>query len=293
MKPFVWLGRGPLALLGVLMAANVVVSLYLAATHRLAIGPPEASTLMLDAWGISWIAAMGWSRRAVAGPPALDQLVHWLPTLIGVLLLALRVRRDPLRPALAFARSRMLGAGWTMCGGAPLHLVGAGLPGLPVVGFGEPQGRSHGGAERARTAWSVTPDLHRAYPLPPSPAGRQLDEHGRQSAGRPADGVRILAQGPVGGAVPQSGTRVGRLRGISAAYADADPVLARAMLSARFAVRPADGPQGLRAGSETRFASSATSIGDPPVRPPKPAIAWVKRLTGDAAAGGSPMIIWA
>ncbi len=112
MKLLGWLGRGVLVLLGALMAVNVVVSLYLAATHRLAIGPPEAGTLMLDAWGISWIAAMGWSRRAVAEPPALDQLVHWLPTLIGILLLAFGSAATHFAPLWHLPEA----AGWALAG---------------------------------------------------------------------------------------------------------------------------------------------------------------------------------
>jgi protein-S-isoprenylcysteine O-methyltransferase Ste14 len=82
------IGRGVLALLGLLMALNVVGAMYLAIAHRLAVNPPVAATLMWDVWVISWIAAMVWSRRTAARPPALDEFVHWTPTAIGMCLLA-------------------------------------------------------------------------------------------------------------------------------------------------------------------------------------------------------------
>jgi protein-S-isoprenylcysteine O-methyltransferase Ste14 len=83
-----WLGRGALALLGLLVAADVLGSLYLAIAHRQAVSPLEASTLLLDVWVVSWIAAMVWSRRTAARPPVRDELVHWLPTALGICLLA-------------------------------------------------------------------------------------------------------------------------------------------------------------------------------------------------------------
>jgi protein-S-isoprenylcysteine O-methyltransferase Ste14 len=83
-----WLGRGALALLGLLMAANVVGSLYLAVTRHLSITPTEADTMMWDVWVVSWIVAVVWSRPTAARPAILDQLIHWLPTLIGLFLLA-------------------------------------------------------------------------------------------------------------------------------------------------------------------------------------------------------------
>lgn len=88
MKMAGMLGRGLLALLGLLMAVDVGGKLYFVITHRQAVSPLEASTLVLDAWVVSWIAAMVWSRRTAARPPALDQLVHWLPTAVGIGLLA-------------------------------------------------------------------------------------------------------------------------------------------------------------------------------------------------------------
>jgi protein-S-isoprenylcysteine O-methyltransferase Ste14 len=88
MKMVGWLGRGALALLGLLMSVNVLGNLYFAMTHRLAWTPPEVSTLIWDVWTVSWIVAVVWSRRTAARPPALDQLVHWLPTAVGILLLA-------------------------------------------------------------------------------------------------------------------------------------------------------------------------------------------------------------
>ena len=50
--------------------------------------PVHASALMWDAWVLSWIAAMAWSRRATARPPAFAQWVHWLPTIVGFGLLS-------------------------------------------------------------------------------------------------------------------------------------------------------------------------------------------------------------
>src|SRR5258708_8402542 len=50
---------------------------------NLPVSPVEAGGFVWDAWAISWIAAMVWSRRTAARPPGLDQLVHWLPTVIG------------------------------------------------------------------------------------------------------------------------------------------------------------------------------------------------------------------
>jgi protein-S-isoprenylcysteine O-methyltransferase Ste14 len=88
MTIFGWLGRGALALLGLALAANVLANLYFAMFDRLAISPAEACSLMWDAWIVSWIVAVVWSRPTAARPPAIDQLVHWLPTLIGILLLA-------------------------------------------------------------------------------------------------------------------------------------------------------------------------------------------------------------
>src|ERR1019366_5480201 len=82
------IGRGVLALLGLLMALNVVGALYLAISHRLAVNPSVAATLMWDVWVVSWIAAMVWSRGTAARPPALDEFIHWAPTAIGMCLLA-------------------------------------------------------------------------------------------------------------------------------------------------------------------------------------------------------------
>jgi len=83
-----WLGRGVLALLGLLLAANVVINLYLAVTHQVVLGPQETVTLAWDAWIVSWIGAVVWSRRATARPSGVDQLIHWLPTIVGLALLA-------------------------------------------------------------------------------------------------------------------------------------------------------------------------------------------------------------
>jgi protein-S-isoprenylcysteine O-methyltransferase Ste14 len=93
-----WLGRGILALLGLLMAANVLGALYFAIALRQAVTPVEVGGLMWDTWVVSWIAAVIWSRRTAARPPALDQLAHWLPTIIGFGLLALGSARTNFAP---------------------------------------------------------------------------------------------------------------------------------------------------------------------------------------------------
>jgi protein-S-isoprenylcysteine O-methyltransferase Ste14 len=88
MKISALLGRGALALLGLLMAANVAGGLYLVIAGRLAMTPETACTLMWDVWAVSWIVAMVWSRPAAARPRALDEFVHWLAPGIGIGLLA-------------------------------------------------------------------------------------------------------------------------------------------------------------------------------------------------------------
>lgn len=50
--------------------------------------PLRASYDMWSLWFLSWIIAAAWSRRTTARPPALEQLIHWIPTLIGFSLLA-------------------------------------------------------------------------------------------------------------------------------------------------------------------------------------------------------------
>jgi protein-S-isoprenylcysteine O-methyltransferase Ste14 len=118
MKVFEWLGRGILAILGLLVAASVVANVYFVIAYRLAVSPIVASTLMWDVWMVSWIVAMVWSRRAAARPPALDQLVHWLPTAIGFGLLAFGSLRTHFAPLW-----RLPGvAGWVLAG-----VCGAGL----------------------------------------------------------------------------------------------------------------------------------------------------------------------
>jgi len=86
MRVIGWLGRGFLALLGLLMAANVAVGLYLVVARRLALSPAETGMMMWDVWAVSWLIAMVWSRRTAARPPALDEFLHWLPTVIGTVL---------------------------------------------------------------------------------------------------------------------------------------------------------------------------------------------------------------
>jgi hypothetical protein len=45
--------------------------------------------LTWDVWLLPWLVAMVWSRRTAAQPPALDEIVHWLPTIVGMVLFAL------------------------------------------------------------------------------------------------------------------------------------------------------------------------------------------------------------
>jgi len=118
MKILGLLGRGALAFLGLLMAANVVANLYSAIAHRLAPSPVAASTLMWDVWVIAWIVAMVWSRRTAARPPALDQLFHWLPTVIGIGLLGFGSVATSFAPLWRLPGA----AGWALAGAC-----GAGL----------------------------------------------------------------------------------------------------------------------------------------------------------------------
>ncbi|HXU99192.1 MAG TPA: isoprenylcysteine carboxylmethyltransferase family protein [Caulobacteraceae bacterium] len=60
--------------------------------------PLEAARLMWDAWCVSWLIAMVWSRRAAARPPAVAQFVHWAPTLLGFFLLGFGSYRTHYRP---------------------------------------------------------------------------------------------------------------------------------------------------------------------------------------------------
>jgi protein-S-isoprenylcysteine O-methyltransferase Ste14 len=113
-----WLGRGLLALLGLLTAAYLVGSLYLAIAHHQAVSPLRAGWLMWDAWMVSWIAAMAWSRRTATRPPNLDQLIHWLPTAVGLGLLSFGSIRTHFTPLWRLSDA----AGWILTG-----VCGAGL----------------------------------------------------------------------------------------------------------------------------------------------------------------------
>jgi protein-S-isoprenylcysteine O-methyltransferase Ste14 len=84
MRVLGWLGRGVLALLGLLMAVNVAGGLFLVASGRMALSPAESGMLLWDVWVASWLLAMVWSRRTAARPPALDEFAHWAPTLVGM-----------------------------------------------------------------------------------------------------------------------------------------------------------------------------------------------------------------
>lgn len=74
--------------------------------------PVGAAQLMWDAWVVSWVAAMVWSRRTAARPPALNQLVHWLPTVIGFGLLAFGSYATNFAPLWRLPDA----AGWTLAG---------------------------------------------------------------------------------------------------------------------------------------------------------------------------------
>jgi protein-S-isoprenylcysteine O-methyltransferase Ste14 len=65
-----------------------------------------------DAWVVSWTVAMVWSRRTAARPPALDQLVHWLPTVIGFGLLAFGSSATHFAPLWRLPDA----AGWALAG---------------------------------------------------------------------------------------------------------------------------------------------------------------------------------
>ena len=93
-----WLGRGILALLGLLMAANVLGALYFAVALRQPVTPVEVGGLMWDTWVVSWIVAVVWSRRTAALPPALDQLAYWLPTIVMFALFSLGSARTNFAP---------------------------------------------------------------------------------------------------------------------------------------------------------------------------------------------------
>ena len=67
----------------------------------------QASYQMWDLWFLSWIVAALWSRRAVARPAVLDQLVHWIPTIIGFGLLM-------------YGSAARIGGGYPWFGDAPL-----------------------------------------------------------------------------------------------------------------------------------------------------------------------------
>jgi protein-S-isoprenylcysteine O-methyltransferase Ste14 len=111
-------GRGALALLGLLLTANIGGNLYFAIAHRRAVSPDEACSLMWDVWMVSWIVAMVWSRRAAARPPALDQLVRWLPIAVGFGLLAFGSIATNFTPLWSLPDI----AGWALAG-----VCGAGL----------------------------------------------------------------------------------------------------------------------------------------------------------------------
>lgn len=83
-----WMGRGALALLGLLIAAEIGAVIYRTWNEALAVSPIQATFLIWDAWILSWIIATVWSRPAAARPAVVDQAIHWMPTVVGFLLLS-------------------------------------------------------------------------------------------------------------------------------------------------------------------------------------------------------------
>ena len=79
---------------------------------NLSMSPVAACAFMWDAWVLSWIVAMVWTRRTAARPPALSQLVHWLPTIVGFGLLAFGSYRTNFAPLWRLPDA----AGWALTG---------------------------------------------------------------------------------------------------------------------------------------------------------------------------------
>jgi protein-S-isoprenylcysteine O-methyltransferase Ste14 len=71
-----------------------------------------AANLVWDAWIVSWILAAVWSRRTAARPPAIDQLIHWVPTAIGFGLLFAGSRFTHFAPLWRLSPA----AGWVLTG---------------------------------------------------------------------------------------------------------------------------------------------------------------------------------
>jgi len=93
-----WLGRAVLVALSLLVVAYLADNEYIAISRHHSVSPVVAGGLMWDVWVVSWIAAMAWSRRAAARPHAFDQLIHWLPTIIGFGLFAFGSARTNFAP---------------------------------------------------------------------------------------------------------------------------------------------------------------------------------------------------
>jgi len=88
MKLVGWLLRGALVLYGLLVVVNVFVFAYQTIAHGTPVNSLAASAFIWDVWIVSWIVTARWSRPATAQPAALDQALHWTPTLIGVCLMS-------------------------------------------------------------------------------------------------------------------------------------------------------------------------------------------------------------
>ena len=119
MKVPALLGRGVLALLGLIIAVDVAGSLYFLIIGRITVSSYEISTLMFDVWVVSWIVASAWSRPTTARPSAPDELVHWLPTAVGVGLFSFGSIATHFPPLWTLPEA----AGWTLAGACAAGLL--------------------------------------------------------------------------------------------------------------------------------------------------------------------------
>lgn len=81
--------------------------------------PTRACALSWDLWIVSWAVAAVWSRRAVARPAALDEIVHWLPTVVGFGLLAFGSIATRFTPLWVLPEA----AGWVLAGACAAGLL--------------------------------------------------------------------------------------------------------------------------------------------------------------------------
>lgn len=83
-----WVWRGALVLVGVFLVVHVADFAMSTFVDRRPTDSISVSSMAWDVWFISWIAASVWSRRAAAQPALADQLMHWVPTVVGLGLLS-------------------------------------------------------------------------------------------------------------------------------------------------------------------------------------------------------------